>query len=103
MSQAAVGDQRRVPGAAIRLIVPVALIAIFPFAAWGLQIQAFHPLYPTHPPTGHAQPVRPPAAIKPVNALAGRKLTPKERKRMAATMNRRAANGKAPQAKKSVR
>jgi hypothetical protein len=119
MSKAAIGDRREfsrapaarlrrcIPGVAIRLgMVSVALLAgIFPVAARSLQIQSFHPLYPTHPPTAHAQSVSAPAAIKPASGLAKRnaKLTPAERKRMARAMNRRTPNRNAPQVKKSVR
>jgi hypothetical protein len=99
--------RRCVRGVAIRLgIVSVALVAgIFPVAARSLQIQSFHPLYPTRPAAAHAPSLIAPAATKPASALAkGKgKLTPKERQRMAKAMNRRMPNRKAPQAHKSVR
>ena len=110
MSKAATGDQqefkrpsaarlRRCVGVAIRLgIVSVALAAIFPVAARGLQIQSFHPIYPTRPPTAHApsKPARPLAQHK-------GKLTPEERKRIAKAMSRRTPSRKAPQAQKGGR
>ncbi len=119
MSKAVIRDQREfrqppaarlwrcVRGVAIRLgILSVALVAgIFPIAAWSLQIQSFHPLYPTRPPTAHAPSVRTPAATKPASVPTKRKgkLTPEERKRMAQAMNRRTPNRKAPQVQKNVR
>jgi hypothetical protein len=112
MSKAATGDQqefrrpraarlRRCAGVAIRLgIVSVALAAgIFPVAARGPQIQSFHPLYPTRPPTAHAP------SVKPASALAQHKgkLTPEERKRIAKAMSHRTPSRKAPPAQKGGR
>jgi hypothetical protein len=115
MSRAAIGARqefrrplaarlmRCVRGATIRLaMVSVALVTgIFPGAARSPQIQSFHPLYPTRPPRA----VSGPAAAKPASGMAKRmgKLTPEDRKRMAAAMSRRILNQKASQAKKSVR
>ena len=116
MSKAATRDQqefRRSPaarltrcaaGIAIRLgVLSVALLAgIVPVAARSPQIQSFHPLFPTRPP---ARSLSAPAAAKPASVPAKHKgkLTPKERKRMAQAMSRRAPNRKAPQVQKSVR
>ncbi len=94
---------RCVPGVVIRLgIASIALVAgIFPVAARSLQIQSFHPLFPSRP---LARSVSAPA-IKPASLPVKRKgkLTPEERKRIAGAMNRRTASRKAPQAQKSVR
>jgi hypothetical protein len=119
MSNAAIGDQREfrrppagrfsrcVPSMAIRIcIVSVALFAgIFPVAARSLQIQSFHPLFPTRPSTAHAPSVGAPAATKLPREIARRKgkLALEERKRIAAAMNRRTASRKSPQTQKSVR
>jgi hypothetical protein len=124
MSSAAIGDQqefRRPPAdrfrrgvgrvgilaSAIRLgIMSIALAAgILPVNARSPQIQSFHPLFPTRPSTAHARSVIAPAAARPASGLAqGKgKMTPAERKRLAAAMKRRPANGKAPQVKKSAR
>jgi hypothetical protein len=123
MSRAAILDQqefRRPPAARFRRcvgggflastarlgIMSVALVAwILPANARSPQIQSFHPLFPTRPSTAHARSVSALAAAKPARGLAQRKgkMTPEERKRLAAAMKPRTANGKAPQVKKGAR
>jgi hypothetical protein len=86
MSTSVMGEQnefkRRL---AIRLCISsVALIAgIFPIAAWGFQMPAFHPLGPSRPAVRRIQPASAPATGRvsaPAKSMG--KLSPEARKRI---------------------